>query len=100
MLGRIWVAIAFSPAMLASVMCNLYRMTSNAQAIAQLFRADVAGRNLPALEEIYPDQDAPVVISEGAGRSLAMMRMAKPHQKTRTIFRNRTPARGDIRSIA
>lgn len=59
-------------------MCNLYRMTSNAQAIAQLFRADVAGRNLPALEEIYPDQDAPVVISEGAGRSLAMMRWGWP----------------------
>lgn len=59
-------------------MCNLYRMTSNAQAIAQLFRADAAGRNLPALTEIYPDQEAPVVVSEGAGRALAMMRWGWP----------------------
>ena len=59
-------------------MCNLYRMTSNAQAIAQLFTADVAGRNLPALAEIYPDQDAPVVVSDLAGRRLAMMRWGWP----------------------
>ncbi|WP_421836581.1 SOS response-associated peptidase [Novosphingobium sp.] len=59
-------------------MCNLYRMTSNAQAIAQLFRADVAGRNLPALTEIYPDQEAPVVIAQGTGRSLAVMRWGWP----------------------
>lgn len=59
-------------------MCNLYRMTSNAQAIAQLFQADVAGRNLPALTEIYPDEEAPVVVSEGAGRALAMMRWGWP----------------------
>lgn len=64
--------------MLASLMCNLYRMTSNAQAIAQLFQADVAGRNLPALTEIYPDEEAPVVVSEGAGRALAMMRWGWP----------------------
>ena len=59
-------------------MCNLYRMTSNAQAIAELFRADVGGRNLPALAEIYPDSQAPVIISEGAGRSLTMMRWGWP----------------------
>ena len=59
-------------------MCNLYRMTSNAQAIAQMFRAETRGRNLPALDEIYPDQTAPVVVAEGAGRSLAMMRWGWP----------------------
>jgi putative SOS response-associated peptidase YedK len=59
-------------------MCNLYRMTSTAQAIAELFRADVAGRNLPALTEIYPDSEAPVVVSDGAGRTLAMMRWGWP----------------------
>jgi putative SOS response-associated peptidase YedK len=59
-------------------MCNLYRMTSNAQAIAQLFRADPGGRNLPALSEIYPDSEAPVVVSESAGRALAMMRWGWP----------------------
>ena len=64
--------------MLASVMCNLYRMTAGAQAIAQLFRADAAGRNLPALEEIYPDSAAPVVVADGAARRLEMMRWGWP----------------------
>lgn len=59
-------------------MCNLYRMTSNAQAIAQLFRADVAGHNLPALPEIYPDAEAPVVVAGGAGRRLDLMRWGWP----------------------
>lgn len=59
-------------------MCNLYRMTSNVQAIAQLFRADIAGRNLPALAEIYPDGEAPVVVAEGERRTLAMMRWGWP----------------------
>ncbi|WP_421851694.1 SOS response-associated peptidase [Novosphingobium sp.] len=59
-------------------MCNLYRMTSNAQAIAQLFRADVAGRNLPALTEVYPDSQAPVIVAEGTGRALTMMRWGWP----------------------
>ncbi|WP_292928185.1 SOS response-associated peptidase family protein [Novosphingobium sp. PASSN1] len=64
--------------MLASVMCNLYRMTAGAQAIAQLFRADAAGRNLPALAEIYPDSEAPVVVADGAARRLDMMRWGWP----------------------
>ena len=59
-------------------MCSLYRMTSNAQAIAQLFRVDVAGRNLPTLTEIYPDSEAPVIVSAGTGRTLAMMRWGWP----------------------
>jgi putative SOS response-associated peptidase YedK len=64
-------------------MCNLYRMTSNAQAIAQLFGAqlfgaETGGRNLPAMDEIYPDQSAPVVVADGGGRSLEMMRWGWP----------------------
>jgi len=59
-------------------MCNLYRMTSNAQAIGQLFRADTRGRNLPALDEIYPDQSAPVIVADAAGRTLDMMRWGWP----------------------
>ncbi|MFM9935632.1 MAG: SOS response-associated peptidase [Novosphingobium sp.] len=59
-------------------MCNLYRMTSNAQAMAQLFRAETGGRNLPAMDEIYPDQSAPVVVVEGGGRQLEMMRWGWP----------------------
>jgi hypothetical protein len=59
-------------------MCNLYRMTSNAQAIAQMFRAETGGRNLPAMDDIYPDQSAPVVVSDGTGRGLDMMRWGWP----------------------
>lgn len=63
-------------------MCNLYRMTSNAQAIAQLFAAETGGRNLPALDAIYPDQAAPVVVADGTkaggGRTLEMMRWGWP----------------------
>lgn len=59
-------------------MCNLYRMTSNAQAMAQLFRAETGGRNLPAMDAIYPDQSAPVVVGGGADRALEMMRWGWP----------------------
>ena len=59
-------------------MCNLYRMTGAAQAIAQLFAADTGGRNLPAMPEIYPDQMAPVIVAEDAGRTLKMMRWGWP----------------------
>jgi putative SOS response-associated peptidase YedK len=63
-------------------MCNLYRMTSNPQAIAQLF-APVAtgGMNLPPLYEIFPDHAAPVVIAgeaPGAPRRLEMLRWGWP----------------------
>ena len=59
-------------------MCNLYRMASNAQAIAELFRAGTGGCNLPALDEIYPDQTAPVVVANADGRQLEMMRWGWP----------------------
>lgn len=63
-------------------MCNLYRMTSNPQAIAQLF-APVAtgGLNLPAFHEIFPDYSAPVLVAgaeAGAPRRLEMMRWGWP----------------------
>ena len=56
-------------------MCNLYSMTSNTQAIRDLF--DIDGNqlpNLPLLEAIFPGQDAPVVRkSENGKRELLMM---------------------------
>lgn len=58
-------------------MCNLYRMTSNAQAIAALFGADAGGRNLPAFHEIYPGHEAPVVLGAGTPR-LEVMRWGWP----------------------
>ena len=59
-------------------MCNLYRMTTGAQAIAQMFRAETGGRNLPVLDAIYPDQTAPVIVADGAARRLEMMRWGWP----------------------
>lgn len=60
-------------------MCNLYRMTSNAQAIAQMF-APVANAqaNLPAFHEIYPDAEAPVLIARGPARRMGVMRWGWP----------------------
>lgn len=60
-------------------MCNLYRMTSNVQAIAQMF-APVANAqaNLPAFHEIYPDHDAPVLVGADAARRIEMMRWGWP----------------------
>ncbi|ASR52376.1 SOS response-associated peptidase [Blastomonas fulva] len=64
-------------------MCNLYRMTSNADAIRQLFGAHVgsvelAATNLPAFDAIYPDYEAPVIIARPAGAALGMMRWGWP----------------------
>ncbi|WP_017671483.1 SOS response-associated peptidase family protein [Blastomonas sp. AAP53] len=64
-------------------MCNLYRMTSNADAIRQLFGAalgevDAGDLNLASFEAIYPDYEAPVVIAQQHGASLGLMRWGWP----------------------
>ena len=63
-------------------MCNLYRMTSNADAIAQLFAPlATGGLNQPPLPEIFPDYAAPVIVGgegEAAPRRLATMRWGWP----------------------
>ena len=64
-------------------MCNLYRMTSNADAIRQLFgvhlgTVDMGGTNLPPFEGVYPDYEAPVLVAAGEGARLASMRWGWP----------------------
>ena len=60
-------------------MCNLYRMTSSVDAIAQLFRPlDTGGANVAALHEIFPDYAAPVIVAEEAGRRLTSMKWGWP----------------------
>ena len=63
-------------------MCNLYRMTSNPQAIAQLFApVDTGGTNLAPFQEIYPDQEAPVLVAgrgAGAAKRLGTMQWGWP----------------------
>ena len=60
-------------------MCNLYRMTSSADAIAQLFRPlDTGGANVPALHEIFPDYAAPVIVAGDETRRLVSMKWGWP----------------------
>jgi putative SOS response-associated peptidase YedK len=60
-------------------MCNLYSVTSNQEAIRQLFGVarDLTG-NLPPLPGIYPDYMAPVVRDRDGERTLQMMRWGMP----------------------
>src|SRR5438045_9770641 len=56
-------------------MCNLYSITTNQEAIRQLFR--VINRyigNLPSMPGVFPDYPAPVVRNAADGRELTMMR--------------------------
>jgi len=66
-------------------MCNLYRLTSNVEAMRRMFTLDPSSApNLPVFNEIYPDRDAPVLITASAGeRRIAMMRW---------VFRRRSRA--------
>lgn len=60
-------------------MCNLYRLTTTAQAIRDLFRAiEGEAPNLPPVAEHYPQRPAPVVVATHAGRALARMTWGVP----------------------
>jgi putative SOS response-associated peptidase YedK len=61
--------------------CNLYSMTTNAEAIRRLFRVDASNDrsgNLPSQPGIYPDYPAPIVRNGNGGRELAMARWGMP----------------------
>jgi putative SOS response-associated peptidase YedK len=60
-------------------MCNLYRMTSNADAIAQLFGPlSAIESNVPPQLEIFPDYAAPVIVAGTDGRRLVTMTWGWP----------------------
>ena len=60
-------------------MCNLYRMTSAADAIAHLFAPlDTGGANIPPMHEIFPDYAAPVIVAGEARRQLVSMKWGWP----------------------
>ncbi len=60
-------------------MCNLYRMTSSADAIRQMFApVDTGGSNIAPLLEIFPGYEAPVIVSGEGKRQLATMRWGWP----------------------
>jgi putative SOS response-associated peptidase YedK len=59
--------------------CNLYSITTNQEAIRQLFR--VVNRyigNLPPMPGVFPDYPASVVRNSGAERELVLMRWGMP----------------------
>jgi hypothetical protein len=61
------------------LMCNLYSITTNQEAIRALFR--VINRyvgNLPPMTGVFPDYPAPVVRNAGAEREMALMRWGMP----------------------
>jgi putative SOS response-associated peptidase YedK len=60
-------------------MCNLYSITTNQEAIRQLFR--VINRyigNLPPMPGVFPDYPPPVVRNSGTERELVLMRWGMP----------------------
>ena len=60
-------------------MCNLYRMTSAADAIAHLFAPlNTGGANIPPMHEIFPDYAAPVIVAGEARRQLVSMKWGWP----------------------
>ena len=60
-------------------MCNLYRMTSAADAIAHLFAPlDTGGANVPPLHEIFPGYAAPVIVAGDERRKLVSMKWGWP----------------------
>jgi hypothetical protein len=61
------------------MMCNLYSITTNQEAIRALFR--VMNRyvgNLAPMPGVFPDYPAPVVRNTGAEREMTMMRWGMP----------------------
>ncbi|MGY3690169.1 putative SOS response-associated peptidase YedK [Bradyrhizobium sp. USDA 3240] len=72
-------AFADDPSRQGSVrlMCNLYSITTNQAAIADLFR--LVNRyvgNLPAMPSVFPDYPAPVI--RAGGREMTLMRWGMP----------------------
>ena len=61
------------------VMCNLYSITTNQDAIRRLFATTIDSvGNLPPLPGIFPDYLAPIVRSIDGARELTMMRWGMP----------------------
>lgn len=48
-------------------MCNLYRVTTNVEAMRRLFHVDGHAPNLPLFGEIYPKREAPIIRADDAG---------------------------------
>jgi putative SOS response-associated peptidase YedK len=61
------------------ILCNLYSMTTNVEAIRKLFDAlNSRVGNLPSMPGIFPDYAAPVVRNGSDGREIVMARWGMP----------------------
>ena len=82
----------------AAGMCNLYSMTSNADAIRALTGAmlDTTG-NLPPLPGIFPDYAAPIVRNTEEGRELALVRWGMP-SSSQALFKAATSRADKLRA--
>lgn len=83
-------------------MCNLYRVTTNVEAIRQLVQT-FNRPNLPVLGDVYPKYEAPIIRPHAEGRELTMMAwgvpFAPPGQKPRPITNVRNTASPFWRSM-
>lgn len=79
-------------------MCNLYSMTSNQDAIRNLFgvAADNTG-NLASQPGVYPDYAAPIVRNSAVGRELVMARWGMPTPQKYLAGRKVDPGVTNIR---
>src|ERR1700754_5227957 len=73
-------------------MCNLYSVTTNQEALRNLFKVtlDSAG-NMPASFSVFPDHEAPIVRRHESGRELIKARWGLPnpdHGGLNTNIRN------------
>jgi putative SOS response-associated peptidase YedK len=61
------------------ILCNLYSMTTNLEAIRRLFDAlNSRVGNLPSMPGIFPDYPAPIVRNGSDGREIVMARWGMP----------------------
>lgn len=83
-------------------MCNLYRVTTNVEALTQLVQT-FNRPNLPPLGEIYPKYEAPIIRPTAEGLELALMRwgvpFAPPGKAPRPITNVRNTASGFWKSM-
>jgi putative SOS response-associated peptidase YedK len=81
-------------------MCNLYNLTSNQEAIRQLFKVkhDSTG-NLPPSKDVLPDYAAPIVRQGMEGREMAMARWGMPSPSFVLAGKKTDPGVTNVRNV-
>ena len=81
-------------------MCNLFSMTSNKDAIRNMFGVVVDNTgNMPPQPGIYPNYSAPIVRNTAAGRELAMLMWGMPTPPEHQPKSGRDEAQTNIRNL-